>query len=183
MSGVLPALSLGGRLRDRKQKDNKRSSREDFSMKKSLLEHGDWVVACDGRKALILENRGDEKFPNLRLQAEFEHPDRPTHVLGSSPPGRSYQSVGHGRSSVEQTDWHDRSERAFLQDLAKHLDRALADSKMRGVVMVASPRALGMIREEYSDSLREALIKEIGKDMVKLPIAQIERMVVDEIAA
>jgi protein required for attachment to host cells len=26
---------------------------------------GEWVVVCDGTKALVLENVGDEKFPNL----------------------------------------------------------------------------------------------------------------------
>ena len=30
-------------------------------MKKAVIRQGDWVVVCDGRKALILENQGDEK--------------------------------------------------------------------------------------------------------------------------
>jgi protein required for attachment to host cells len=50
---------------------------------------GRWVIVCDGRKALILENVGDEKFPNLRTREAFDHPDLSTHEQGVSPPGRS----------------------------------------------------------------------------------------------
>ena len=31
-----------------------------------LIHKGDWVVVCDGAKALVLENAGDAKFPNLK---------------------------------------------------------------------------------------------------------------------
>jgi protein required for attachment to host cells len=37
------------------------------------ISHGEWVLVCDGKKALVLENAGDEKFPNLNLTlADFE---------------------------------------------------------------------------------------------------------------
>jgi release factor family 12 len=45
-------------------------------MDKAVIRQGDWVVVCDGRKALILENQGDEKYPNLRKR-ESHDPDRP----------------------------------------------------------------------------------------------------------
>ena len=31
-----------------------------------LIHQGEWVVVCDGAKALVLENTGDAKFPNLK---------------------------------------------------------------------------------------------------------------------
>ncbi|MGB7656831.1 MAG: host attachment protein, partial [Pseudolabrys sp.] len=34
-------------------------------MTKTTIGKGDWIVVCDGRKALIYENAGDEKFVNL----------------------------------------------------------------------------------------------------------------------
>jgi protein required for attachment to host cells len=30
------------------------------------IDQGEWVVVCDGRKALVLENVGDDKFLNLK---------------------------------------------------------------------------------------------------------------------
>jgi protein required for attachment to host cells len=32
------------------------------------VKSGDWVVVCDGRKALILENIGDAKYPKLHTK-------------------------------------------------------------------------------------------------------------------
>lgn len=152
-------------------------------MRKPSIGTGDWVVVCDGRKALILENKGDEKFPSLHVKETREHPDLPTHLQGSSPPGVSFQSVGNRRSSVGQTDWHDQAERSFLHELAKRLDNALSRGETKRLSLVASPRALGMIREAYTPSIRSALAQEIGKDIVKFPVHEIERLVCDENAA
>ena len=41
-------------------------------MDKMRLDKGDWLVVCDGRKALILENLGDGMFPNLHTKEVHE---------------------------------------------------------------------------------------------------------------
>jgi len=146
-------------------------------MDKSAVGKGHWVVVCDGRKALILENAGDDKFPNLRTKETFDHPDAPTHEQGASPPGRSFQSVGHHRSAVAQTDWHDEAERGFLRKLAERLNSAVEAGETRAITMVAPPRALGMIRPMYSSGLRHAMAREIAKDLVKQPVYDIERAI------
>src|SRR4249920_3608172 len=95
------------------------------SMPELLIKHGEWVVVCDGAKALILENAGDIKFPNLKTVQVFEQEDLPTHLLGADKPGRTHRSVGYGSSAVTQTDWHNQSEQAFLTKIAQHLDAAV----------------------------------------------------------
>ena len=82
-------------------------------MNKIKIGTGDWIVVCDGRKALILENRGDRVFPDLHTREVHEEPDLSTHAQGSDAPGRVHHSTGSARSSIEQTDWHDESERTF----------------------------------------------------------------------
>ena len=144
-------------------------------MSELLIRHGEWVVVCDGAKALVLENTGDIKFPNLKTVKVFEQKDLPTHLLGTDAPGRTYSSIGHSRSAVEQTDWHDQAERAFLTHLAQHLDAALAAGKTKSLIMVAPPRALGMIRPAYSPALKSAVRAEVDKDLVKQPVHQIEK--------
>lgn len=152
-------------------------------MSESLSIHaGEWVVVCDGAKALILENTGDATFPNLKSVEVFEHKNLATHELGTDAPGRSHSSVGHGRSSVEQTDWHDQAERTFLLQLAKHLDASLAAGKAKSFIVVAPPRALGVIRPAYSHALRAAVRAELDKDLVKLPIYEIEKHLTGAIA-
>ena len=41
--------------------------------------------------------------------------------------------------------------------------------------VAAAPRALGMLRNAYSSALRKAVKTELDKDLVKLPLHQIER--------
>jgi len=105
-----------------------------------LIRHGEWVVVCDGGKALILQNAGDIKFPNLKTIQVFEQKDLATHELGTDAPGRAFNSANNVRSAVDQTDWHDQSERAFLTQLVQHLDAAITSGKVKSLIVVA-PRA------------------------------------------
>ena len=94
-------------------------------MQKIKIRQGDWVIVCDGKKALVLENTGDEKFPNLKTREVHEHPAPKTHELGTDAPGRAFSSVGSERSSMEQTDWHGQEEDRFLRRLAERLNAAV----------------------------------------------------------
>jgi protein required for attachment to host cells len=136
---------------------------------------GDWVVVCDGAKALILENAGDAVFPNLKTREVREQPDEPTREQGTDAPGRSISSVGARRSAMEQTDWHEQAEQRFLCELAKRLDAAVTAGETKAIIIVAPPRALGVLRQAYSNGLREAVKAEIDKDYVKLPVHEIEK--------
>jgi protein required for attachment to host cells len=144
-------------------------------MSKIKIGAGAWIVVCDGRKALILENLGDRMFPNLHTKEVHEHPDLSTHAQGTDAPGSVHPSIGGARSSIEQTDWHDESERAFLRALADRLNVAVTTGETTALTIVASPRALGMIRPDYSDAVRKAVHSEVGKDLVRMPIHQIEK--------
>jgi protein required for attachment to host cells len=144
-------------------------------MSEVLLHHGDWVVVCDGAKALVFENTGPLNSPKLKTRETYQHKSPPTHELGTDAPGRSFSSAGHGRSAVSQTDWHDQAEKSFLESLAHRLDAAVTAGLTKSIVLVASPRALGMIRAAYSKALREAVKSEIHKDLVKLPVHEIEK--------
>ena len=136
---------------------------------------GEWVVVCDGTKALVLENAGDAKFLNLKTREVHQQEDPKTHEQGTDAPGRSINSVDARRSAMEQTDWHLQAEQRFLQKLAGHLDAAVNAGATKSLIVVAPPRALGVLRHAYSHNLRAVLRAEIDKDLVKLPVYQIEK--------
>ena len=140
-----------------------------------LVRRGDWVVVCDGKKALVLENVGDTKVLKLKTLEVHEQPDAKTSEQGTDKPGRSINSVDSRRSAMEQTDWHDQEETRFLQRLASRLDAEVNAGNAKSVIMVAPPRALGVLRQAYSQNLRNALRAEIDKDFVKMPVDQIEK--------
>jgi protein required for attachment to host cells len=142
---------------------------------KLKIRQGDWVIVCDGKKALVLENAGDEKFLNLKTREVFSHAARKTSEIGTDAPGRSFSSVGHGRSAIEQADWHTQEEERFLRKLAGHLDAEVKAGRAKSMVIVAPPRALGVLRPAYTHDLRRALQSEIDKDLVTLPVHEIEK--------
>src|SRR5260370_35470603 len=78
------------------------------------IHSGDWVVVCDGAKALILENAGDAISPNLKTKEVHEQADPKTSEQGTDAPGRSINSNASRRSTMKQTDWHDTAEHQFL---------------------------------------------------------------------
>ena len=144
-------------------------------MDKMKIGKGDWIVVCDGRKALILENLGDRMFPNLHMKEVHEHSLQSTQAQETDRPGKVHDSAGTARSAIEQTDWHEESERAFLKTLAERLTVAVTTGETSALTMVAPPRALGMIRADYSPVVRKALHGEVDKDLVKLPVYEIEK--------
>jgi protein required for attachment to host cells len=144
-------------------------------MSRLMIRQGEWVVVCDGAKALVLENAGDEKFPNLKTREVYEEEAPMTHEQGTDAPGRAINSVGARRSAMDQTDWHEQQENRFLRRLVTHLEAAVNAGEARSLIVVAPPRALGILRQAYSPNLRAALRAEIDKDLVKLPVHEIER--------
>lgn len=144
-------------------------------MDKIKINQGEWVIVCDGAKALVLENKGDEKFPNLQTREVHAQKNARTGEIGTDAPGRSHSSVGHGRSAVEQTDFHDLAEREFLVGLMGRLNAAVEAGETKSLIVIAPPRALGVIRQTYTHSLKHAVRKEIDKDLVKMPVHEIEK--------
>ena len=136
---------------------------------------GDWVVVCDVRKALVRENAGDAEYLNLKTREVYEQPDLKTRDIGTDAPGRTMNSIGGQRSAMDQTDWHDQEEQRFLHSLLGRLDAALNQGQTKSLIVVAPPRALGVLRPAYSHALRAAVRGEIDKDLVKLPVPEIER--------
>jgi protein required for attachment to host cells len=146
-------------------------------MTQYILRQGTWVGVCDGRKALLLENIGSREFPQLVMREAFEQKNPPTHLQGSSPPGRTANSISRSRSAVEAPDFHDQAEKAFLHDFANSLDRHTQEHGISSLILIAPARALGMIRPALSVATKHAIVAELDKDYVKSPIYEIEKLV------
>ena len=76
---------------------------------------------------------------------------------------------------MEQVDAHEQEEHRFLQKLLDHLNAAVHAGQIKSLLIVAPPRALGVLRQSYSNELRKALRGEIDKDLVKMPVHEIEK--------
>jgi protein required for attachment to host cells len=133
-----------------------------------------WVLVADGRKAIILRNKGNEEHPDLRVQQVHEAPPNPaTHHQGADRPPRVV-SIGR-RSTIEQTDWHEVAERRFAGEVAARLNAADRELPIKALVVVAPPKTLAELRAAFSAEIRQVIVAEINKDLTRHPIPEIER--------
>jgi protein required for attachment to host cells len=134
------------------------------------------VVVCDGAKAILLADTGIAPAPRLSVIESFSEPHPGTAALGTDRPGRVHESATVARSAVETTDLHAEAEAAFIGRLAKRLDALVAAGEAPGrIVLVAPPKALGVLREALSARVKPLVDSEIAKDLVKLPVDEIAR--------
>lgn len=139
------------------------------------LEHKAWVLVCDGGKAILAENAGDAAAPNLEVRETFAHPDPPTREQGTDRPGRKFASVGDRRSATEPTDFHAQAEEDFLKEIAIRVEHDIDEHHIANLVIVAPPRAIGVLRRAFSPQVKNVIRHEVEKDYVHMPMWEIER--------
>ncbi len=137
------------------------------------LMSGTRVLVADGGKALVFHNAGDNHSPNLKLERSYGEENPPTREQGSDKPGRMNDSFGN-RSSVESPDWHRIAEDRFLQRLADDMAEDLRADAYEHLIVVAPPIALGTLRKAMSPAVLGAVRHELGKDLTKHTVADIE---------
>ncbi|MQB43680.1 host attachment family protein [Rhizobium sp. ICMP 5592] len=139
------------------------------------IARGTWVVICNGAKALMLENAGGGLQPDLQTRETLEQPSAPDRERGTEKPGRTHQAGGIGGSAVEETAWQDQAEEEFLKGVAGKIDTLVQSKGIKSVVLVAPPRALGILRPRLAAHSQAAIVAELAKDLTNFPVDQIER--------
>ncbi|MET3649172.1 host attachment protein [Phyllobacterium ifriqiyense] len=80
-------------------------------------------------------------------------------------------------SATEETDRHFEAERTFIAEVAEWLNSHIQDKTIKQLILIAPPKALVTLRNTSCPS-RATVIAEITKDLVKLPIPEIEKHLV-----
>lgn len=128
-----------------------------------LLRKESLVVAVDGTRMSIFKNIGEAFDPELKLIEEYRNPSQRTSQLGTDRPGRAFQSKSSRRATYEPTDFQQQEEDDFVIGAARKIEEMASDSR-EGLVLVAAPRALGLIRKNLSPATSARLLAEIPKD-------------------
>jgi protein required for attachment to host cells len=149
---------------------------------------GAWVLVADGRRALFLYNHGDPDLIDLRVIEARVHEIPPTRELGSDAPGRAFPGAASppgqgmpgagsagGRSSVENSDWHELEKEHFAHEIADKINRAAESNEMKEIVIMAPPRVLGELRKELSAKAQSRVRGELDKDFTRHPLPEIEK--------
>ncbi|SDD86961.1 Protein required for attachment to host cells [Sphingomonas sp. YR710] len=90
------------------------------------------------------------------------------------PPGRSFSSVGPGRSAFDAPDLHQRRENRFGHE-ALELISSMAGAETP-VILIAPPHMLGEIRAEQNPKFEQRILAEINKDFAQRSAADILEM-------
>jgi len=90
--------------------------------------------------------------------------------FGTERPGRSHESMGTTRHSIQREETPRRAEAVrFARRIARRLDDARRRQEFEQLVVVAGPSFLGLVREELSGPTRARVAREIRKDLVHSP--------------
>ena len=130
-----------------------------------------YVLIADGARARLFVVEEGTAALKPALGQEFIGTNLPSREIASDRPGRSFDSAGSGRHAMEPpTDPHRHAERVFAQEVAAVLENALRRNEFHNLVVVAPPKALGDLRGEFSDALRNRVTAELNKDLTKVAI-------------
>ncbi|MBV9528002.1 host attachment family protein [Sphingomonas sp.] len=134
------------------------------------------VLVADGRKMLFFRNQGDENQIDLRTEAHDEREDRKDRDIKSDAPGTAQQSAGYGRSTYEETDFHQQEEDRWIKDAADELKKRALRNDFDALAIVAPPKALGVLRKELHKEVEKRIVCTVNREMSGRPIPDIEAL-------
>ena len=138
------------------------------------IPHNAAVLVADGRKLLFLRNEGDDIYPNLVVEHAQDQANPKDSDQKSDAPGLSFSSVGSGRSTMDEVDFHQLEEDRFAADAADLLKRRALANDFESLIVIAPPRTLGELRKHYHSEVTARIAGELDKDLTNHPIPDIE---------
>ncbi|MCM8556834.1 host attachment family protein [Sphingomicrobium sediminis] len=135
------------------------------------------VLVTDGRKLLFLRNEGDSEHMNLNVEGKERRDDAPDRELKTDEPGSVFSSGSPGRSSYEETDFHQLEEDRWVHDAADKVNSRALKNDFEQLVIIAPPKALGELRPKLHKETEKRVILELDKEMTNQPLAEIEKLI------
>ena len=144
------------------------------------IPHGALVFVGDGKKMLFLRNHGDSGMIDLRTESHGERDDPMDREIKTDAPGTQSPRVGFGRDTMDETDFHQQGEDRWVKDAAEQLNRRALSNDFDALVVVAPPKALGVLRKKLHKETERRIVLTVNKEMTDRPIPDIEELLVGE---
>lgn len=142
-----------------------------------------WALVMNSTQARIMQGiakgqTGDA--PDLILQTE--HKD--LREIMSDKPGRSFSSVGPGRSAMEYaSDPVKDAKRAFVDQVVTLLHQHFVKRDFTHLAIFADPEMLGLLRHGLTPDLEHAVIVEMPKNFLHESPQDLRRIVTEHLFA
>jgi protein required for attachment to host cells len=144
------------------------------------LPHNALVLVADGRKMLFFRNHGDENQIDLRTEAHEARKDRKDREIKTDAPGTTKQSAGYGRSTYEESDFHQQEEDRWIKDAAEELKARVLRNDFDALAIVAPPKALGVLKKCLHKEVERRIVCTVNKEMSGRPVPDIEALLDSE---
>ncbi|MDO8299907.1 host attachment protein [Lacisediminimonas sp.] len=127
-----------------------------------------WILVADGARARIFETDPLDTQQLTEIQ-DFVNPAAKGHdaALEMDQLGRFSSGGHHSPSNTGESKESpvEHATRMFSNQVSDFLDRACAEHRYKKLVLVASPKFLGAIRQSINKQTRQLVDKEISKDI------------------
>ena len=136
------------------------------------------VLVTDGRKTLFFRNHGDVNQIDLRVEAHDQRQDASDGEMKTDAPGSTQSSTGSGRSSYQETDFHQLEEDRWAKTAAEEVNKRALAHDFDALAIIAPPKTLGELRKQLHKEAVRRVVCEIPKEMTGRPIPEIEKLLV-----
>lgn len=132
------------------------------------LAHNAYVAIADGEKFSLCRNEGALFKPRL-VELATPQLDRTNFSAGV----RDGDQIGQqlGRTQLDEL--------AHAAAIAEWLNAKAISGDIEQIVVIADPKTLGEMRRHYHERLRKALAGEIAKTATGVPLANVEKIIVE----
>lgn len=140
-----------------------------------------WILVADGKEARIYGNDGPGKGLYRATDRDFriELPEK-THDIMSDREGRAINPGSHSPQTISpRTDPRDHLAAEFLHNVAAELDAAGDAGLFDRLILIAPPKALGVLRAALGKHTAALVTKDLDKDFVHMPQRNLEQRLID----
>ena len=141
-----------------------------------------WILLAGGSHAQIMQNDGPGRGVSAVDGALWDQHLAKNQDINADRPGRSFDRMGEQRHGMEPTSDPKRlQESAFLNKVCGYLGEAEQAGRFDRLVLVAEPRALGMLRKQLGNGPKGKIYAEFDKDLTRVPPKELPERLKDRV--
>ncbi len=145
-----------------------------------IISRNAWVVVADGGRANIYENVGEIGEISLKLLRSVDQHNARKRDNGHDNTSQAIGGQGHHKSALEPKDPQAAEKHDFLQLLIDGLAFDVQSGQCSEMVLIASPAALGDMRQHMPAALAAKIVKEVNKDYTHMAANELSKLLMHQ---
>jgi|GEM_PF-993190 protein required for attachment to host cells len=132
------------------------------------------VLLADGQRATFLSNEAQGETISLKILHSMAFFNEANRDIQDDRPGHTKVGMSERGTSYEQNDKHQANELSFLQGVVGAIDSVMTEHELSQILLIAEPRALGVLRQHMPSALMDKVVTQLDKDYTKNPLPELE---------